>query len=309
MLTVCTAKYRLSKRAVKEMLSDFLGVSLALGSVARVERQVSAALAAPVQGAAEHVKVAPVVHADETSWCENKVKAWLWIAATPLVAVFIIASSRGAKVAKQLLGDAFSGLLVSDRWSAYQWVDQRRRQLCWAHLIRDFQGWVDSGGIPAEIGTELLQEAKRMFNWWHRVRDGTLARTEFQALMLPVQINVVALLTVASECKGTKAAGMAKKMLSLEDALWTFIREVAVEPTNNYGERTIRHAVMLRKLCFGTDSQDGSRFVERMLTTVATLRLQNRNVLEYVAAAVRAHRSGVEAPSFMPPAPRLAQAA
>jgi transposase len=311
MLTICTAKYRLSKRAIKEMLSDFLGVKLALGSVARVERQVSSALAVPAQGAADFIKSAAVVHADETSWTQNKRKAWLWMAATPLVAVFFIAIGRGKEFAQRLLGESFSGILVSDRWSAYNWVNPHRRQLCWAHLNRDFTCWVETGGIPEKIGAELLDHVKQMFSWWHHVRDGTLSRKDFQERMQLPRVSMLALLTVASECSNTRAAGMAKHMLGLQDALWTFVDEENVEPTNNEGERTIRHAVMLRKLCFGTDSSDGSRFIERMLTTTATLRRQNRNVLEYVTAAVTAYRDGNDAPLLTPPgvSTPLAQAA
>lgn len=302
MLAVCTAKYRLSKRAVRELLSDFLGVELCLGSVANVEKQVSAALATPTEEARAYVKAAEVAHADETSWRESKKKAWLWVAATPLVSVFLIATSRSSKVAKELLGEAFAGILVTDRWSAYGWVKTLWRQLCWAHLRRDFQSWVDSGGEGAELGRELLVQTKRMFKWWHKVRDGTLARQVFQKRMRSVQIAVGALLSTAKVCGHKRVAGMAKEMLKLEPALWTFVDTPGVEPTNNYGERTIRHAVLLRKGSFGTDSAEGSRFVERMLTTVATLRLQRRNVLEFITQACEAHLKQVAPLSLLPQA-------
>ena len=299
MLAVCTAKYRLSKRAVRELLSDFLGVELALGSVSNVERQVSAALAPAVEEARAYVRAAEVVHADETSWRENKTKAWLWVAATPLVSVFLIASSRGSKIAKELLGEAFAGTLVTDRWAGYAWVAKALRQLCWAHLRRDFQSWVDGGGVGAELGRSLLAETKRMFKWWHKVRDGTLTREAFQKKMRSLQISVGGLLTDASMCRNRRVRGMAKQMLKLEVALWTFVDTAGVEPTNNFGERTIRHAVLLRKGSFGTDSAEGSRFVERMLTTVATLRQQRRNVLEFITEACKATLKNQKAPSLL----------
>jgi transposase len=300
MLAVLTAKYRLSKRSAREMLSDFLGIDLCLGSVAKVEKQVSAALAAPHEEAREHVKMAAVVHADETSWRENKKKAWLWVAATPLVSVFLVATSRGAKVAKELLGETFAGYLVTDRWSAYRWVETVLRQLCWSHLLRDFQSWVDAGGAAAHFGKDLLTHARRMFKWWHKVRDGTLTREGFEKKMMPLATKVSVLLTEAALCRKRPVAGMAKEMLKLEDAMWTFVHVEGVEPTNNFGERTIRHAVLWRKGSFGTDSADGSRFVERMLTAIATLRQQRRNVLEFITEACTAVLKNAPAPSLLP---------
>lgn len=300
MLAICTAKYRLSKRAVRELLGDFLGVELSLGSVSNVEQQVSAALETPVTEAREHVQRAATVNADETSWRENKTKAWLWVAATSMVTVFIVATRRSAAVAKELLGEAFAGVLTTDRWSAYNWVDVARRQLCWSHLIRDFQSWVDDGGVGEQLGLQLLVEARRMFRWWHRVRDGTMTREKFAKKMRAVQLNVATLLTQASNCRTARVSGMATEMLKLERAFWTFIDTKGVEPTNNFGERQIRHAVLWRKGSFGTDSSAGSRFVERMLTTVATLRQQNRNVLEFVTSACTAALTGAATPSLLP---------
>jgi transposase len=299
MLAILTAKYRLSKRAVRELLSDFLGVELSLGSVANVEQQVSAALAAPVAEAREHVRQADGINADETSWSENKRKAWLWVAATSLVTVFVIAKSRGAVVAKDLLGETFRGVLTTDRWSAYNWITTGWRQICWSHLLRDFQSWVDGGGAGKRLGARILVEARRMFRWWHKVRDGTMTREKFAKKMSEVQLNVVMLLTEASTCRTRRVRGMAAEMLKLEWAFWTFIDKPGVEPTNNFGERQIRHAVLWRKGCFGTDSVVGSRFVERMLTTITTLRQQERNVLEFITAACTSQLNASAAPSLL----------
>ena len=300
MLAICTAKYRLSKRAVRELLCDFLGVELSLGSVANVEQQVSAALEASVHEACEYVRQAAVVNADETGWRENKTKAWLWVAVTALVTVFVIASRRSSKVAKELLGETFAGVLGTDRWSAYSWVDATRRQICWSHLIRDFQGWVDGGGVGKRLGSQLLREARRMFRWWHRVRDGTMTRQRFAQKMRSVRLHVATLLAQASCCRTQRVRGMATQILKLETGLWSFINREGVEPTNNSAERQIRHAVLWRKGCFGTDSTDGSRFVERMLTSIATLRQQDRNVLEFITSACEAELAGSAPPSLLP---------
>jgi transposase len=300
MISICTAKYHLSKRAVRELLADFLGVELSLGSVANVEQQVSAALESCFNEARQHVQQSETVNADETSWREDKRKAWLWVAATKVVTVFVVATSRSARVAKDLLGEAFRGVLTTDRWSAYNWVNVALRQICWAHLKRDFQSWVDGGGAGTKAGLELLRRTRRMFRLWHRVRDGTLSREQFIKKMRPVQLDVATLLTQASTCSTPRVRGMAKEMMKLEWAFWTFVETPGVEPTNNFGERQIRHAVLWRKGSFGTDSAAGSRFVERLLTTIATLRQQQRNVLEFITEACSAHLTGAAKPSLIP---------
>ena len=119
-------------------------------------------------------------------------------------------------------------------------------------------------------------------------------------MALPLQHAIVAQLHKGVDCPSKKVAGMCREILMWETSLWSFVRHAGIEPTNNHGERVLRHAVVWRKSSYGTDSEAGSRFVERMLTTVQTLRLQNRNVLEYVAAACDAANRGVAPPSLLP---------
>ena len=307
--TVCVlvGKYRLSKRLVQDALADLLGVELALGSVSNLEQEVSAALESQVAEAEEFVREQNVVHADETGWAEGRHdgrarRAWLWVAASALVSVFRISRSRGSEVAKSLL-DGFVGFLVTDRWSAYNWYDAGLRQLCWSHLTRDFQGFIDRGREGARIGRLLMNERDKMFRWWHRVRDKSMSRRDFVERMKKVESRVGRLLREAVVRAEAKTAGMAKEMLKLEHAMWTFVQVESLEPTNNFGERTIRHAVMFRKTSFGTQSPDGSRFVERILTAVTSLRAQKRNVLEHLTETLRAHRRSQRAPSLLPRAP------
>jgi transposase len=312
-LSLLVGKYRLSKRLVEQMLADLGGVHLSVGSVSNLEREMSAALKAPVAQAQEHVRHAWVVHADETGWAQGvregrAARAWLWVVASALVVVFRIATSRGSQVIKDLLGKDFLGWLISDRWSAYDWYDAGLRQVCWAHLTRDFQGFIDRGGRGGRIGRKLMAERDRMFKWWHRVRDGTLEREEFQRRMRQVEQKVGELLRQAQTCGEKKTAGTARRILRLEKCLWVFVEVPGVEPTNNYGERTIRQGVIYRKISFGTRSERGSRFVERILTVVTTLKLQNRNPLEFLTAALWAHRRGLPPPSLLP-ASESAQAA
>jgi transposase len=299
-VAVCSGDYRMSKRAIESLVEDFFGVPISLGSIANLEQETSKALEAPVQEIAQAIRQEPVVHADETGWFERGKRAWLWAAVTAHMALFLIRKNRSAKVAKELLGATFGGILVSDRWSAYVWVDVARRQLCWAHLLRQFRGFQDHGLEAKAVGQALELLAETMFHLWHRVRDGTMSRATFQRLMKPLRTHVVRWLQKGARCPARAVAGRCREILELEPALWTFARVEGVEPTNNAAEQRVRHGVMWRKTSFGTDSPNGSRFVERILTVVMTLRSQGRNVLDYVTAACEAALQGQAPPSLLP---------
>jgi transposase len=304
-VALLSGRYRMPKRTVKEVLADFFGVDIALGSVSKMEQTVSKAIAAPVEEARQAIREQDVVHQDETGWFEapaegRKTRAWLWVAVSAAVTVFRIARSRGAKVAKEMLGEDFGGFLVVDRWSAYLWKPRGMRQICWAHLVRDFRSFVERGGASARVGEKLLAEARLMFRAWHRIRDGTLTRATFQRRMKIVERSVGRLLRRAAVCGDAKTEGMAKEILKHGPALFTFVLATGVEPTNNVAERALRGAVIWRKISFGTDSENGSRFVERILTAVATLKQQRRHALVYLTAACQASLHRRPAPSLLP---------
>jgi transposase len=189
---------------------------------------------------------------------------------------------------------------VSDRWSAYNWLLTILRQLCWAHLLRDFQAFVDRGGESQPIGEAILTQADSMFQWWHKIRDGTMSRAAFQEKMQTVQRKVGELLRQGTACNHSKTAGTCRDTLKREEALWTFVHVEGVEPTNNLGERQVRPGVLWRKNSFGTQSEAGSRFAERIMTVIATLKQQHRNVLDYLIEACDAANWGKQAPSLIP---------
>lgn len=300
MVSLLSGRYHLSKRDTAEVMTDFFQVEISLGSISRLEQRTSQAISEPVNEAHEYVKVQAVVHPDETSWREANHKAWLWVAATTLVTVFLIRCSRGGQVAREILGKTFTGIVVSDRWSAYNWLLTLLRQLCWAHLRRDFQAFVERGGESQRIGQTILTQADLMFEGWHKVRDGTMNRTTFQNKMKPVQATVGKLLRQGTECNHSKTAGTCRDILKREAALWTFVHIEGVEPTNNLAERQIRPGVLWRKGSFGTQSKAGSRFAERIMTIVATLKQQQRNALDYLTQACDAANWNRQAPSLLP---------
>jgi transposase len=154
-----------------------------------------------------------------------------------------------------------------------------RRQICWAHLKRDFQKLVDRGGPSQPIGQRGLDVVQVLFEAWHAFRRGQLSRRQMQSKLEPIRQALRQWLEEGTRCPETKTATFCQNLLDLEPALWTFIYRPGVEPTNNLIERLVRSAVLWRKIAFGSQSENGCRFVERILTVVGTLRLQKRPVL------------------------------
>src|SRR4029450_6714487 len=308
-VALCTGAYRLSKRTTQQVMDEVFGVPMSVGTIIPLEQATIAAVAAPVEEARTYVHEQAVAHLDETSWCQGGKRAWLWVAVTSLGTVFRVRMSRGGQVARELLGEQCSGILVTDRYSAYNWYPVRWRQLCWAHLLRDFEAMRGRGGRSEEIGDALLVQAHQMFVWWHRVREGTLKRSSFRSYMTPLRREVERLWEAGSRCGVPKTAGTCRDILKRREALWTFVQLEGVEPTNNTAERSIRPGVLWRKGSFGTQSAEGSRFVESMMTVVATLKQQQRNVLEYLTAACEAALRGEAAPSLLPASVQKSQAA
>ena len=292
--------YRMSKRNIKALMSDAFGIEMALGTVSQLERRLSEAVAGAVEKARAFVRRATAVNIDETSWREHRAKAWLWTAATNLVTVFAIRLSRGTEVARELLGDVATGVVGSDRYTAYSYLSLWHRQICWAHLKRTFEAFVECGGEAAGIGTILIEQVETLFTWWHRVRDGTLERSSFQTYVSTLRHQVHMQLLYGTLLADDQTAATCANLLKVETALWTFVRKEGVEPTNNTAERALRHGVIWRHTSFGTHSPDGSRFVERMLTVRATLHQQKRNVLHFLTQTCKAALHNQPPPSLLP---------
>jgi transposase len=292
--------HHVSKRGLEEIAAALFGVPLSLGTVSHLEGQMSAALAVPHAEVLEAVRAAPVKHVDETGWKQAGRKRWLWLAATATAAAFRVCVGRGCAALKELLGSGVIGFLTSDRWAAYDRWPLWQRQVCWAHLKRDFQKLVDRGGAAAPLGEALLRIERRVFEEWHLFRGGTFGRRALQNHLDAEARDFERLLVAGCGCADSKAAAFCANLLELLPAVWRFVVTDGVEPTNNHAERLLRRGVLWRKNAFGCHSAGGCRFVERILTAVQTLRLQGRPVLPYLSDVLAAHRNGLKAPSLLP---------
>lgn len=300
-IATLSVRNRVSRRDVAALCRELFGLELALGTVDRVCQRVSAALAAPHAELHAAVRAAPVVHSDETGWKQAGSKRWLWGGVTRELAAFLITDSRGQDSARALLGDEFAGICVSDRWSGYNHLPLAQRALCWSHLVRDFRKLEERGGLAGEIGTAALSVTERLFAAWHAHRDQARTRASLQAQIAPLEHELRALIERGHAEGDAKTKRFSANLLKLWPALWTFASHDCVEPTNNAAERGLRPAVIYRKLSFGNQSNDGARFIERMLSIAHTCRLQQRSLFTYLCDALHAHTHGRPAPTLIPP--------
>jgi transposase len=299
-LATLAGAYRLSKRQIQQLAADLLGLTISTGMISKLEKQSAAALAEPYHELARSVLEAEAVNIDETGWREDRRKAWLWVTVTAAATVFTIARNRSAAVARRLLGDKEDQVVSSDRFKSYDWLWADWRQVCWSHLRRDFQAMIDRGGPGERIGRRLLGLSDRLFEAWHQARDGALEECAFQERILRLRPRVRRALEDGTRCGCATTARTCGEILRVEEGLWNFVWFPGVEPTNNAAERALRHAVIWRRISGGTASESGSRFVERMLTAVATCRQQGRNVLAYLTSCFEAERRGQVIPSLLP---------
>ncbi len=284
---------RVSRRDTTELVRELFGAELSAGAVDAIVRRAGEALALPYNELLAHVRGAPAVNIDETGWRLRGKQRTLWAAITRQAAVFRVAPDRHEREARALLGDEFAGVTSSDRWWAYNYLGPERRQVCWSHLVRDFTAHAEGLAAQKEFGEAGLAIAAGVFAAWNAFKaDGD--RTALKRRLAPRARELRGLL----ERQGRKSAKtkrhrlFAKNLLKVWPALWTFAATEGVEPTNNAAERALRGPVIHRKLSLGSQSEDGERTIERLLSASVTCRLQNRSLFAYFAEVLNASIRG-----------------
>ncbi len=284
---------RVSRRDTVELSRELFGVELSTGSVDAIVQRTGEALKEPHARLHDQIRSASAVNVDETGWRLRGGKRTLWGALTPTAAVFRIAPDRHRREATALLGEDFQGIACSDRWWAYDYLDPPRRQLCWSHLIRDFTAHSEGLATQKAFGEAGLAIAASLFEAWEQFRgDGKRARLIER--IAPLRQELRALLEQAAR-KSTKTKyhrRFATNLLKRWPALWTFTHLDGVEPTNNHAERGLRGAVIYRKLSLGSQSEQGERTTERLLSASLTCRLQRRSLFAYLTDVLNAKTRG-----------------
>jgi transposase len=292
------AKYGLSRSELKVFLKDIFDFDLSKGTIFNKQKIVTAALEAPVAELLPIVKESISINADETGHNRDGGREWLWGFISPVAAYFLIHSSRGKKVLRQIIGD-FVNIVISDRYIAYTIFDSSQRQVCWAHLKRDFTKLSEKKDkIIARIGKNLLECESNLFEIWHQFKCGFITRGELQEEAEPIRQRVYYLLEQGSYTDpALKAVGFCKNLLGYFDALWTFLEIEGVEPTNNHAERCLRPFVIWRKKYFCTRSDYGSDFVARIASIITTCKLNGKSSFEFLATLLDDYFSGKQTPA------------
>jgi transposase len=308
--------FPLSFGKTQALLAQLLGVEISRGTIALIRERLSAVLEQPFEKALEIARQQPVAYVDETGAPignadgrnPDRKRGWLWVMVTPVVTVFLQGLRRSTAAAIELLGEAFSGIVVSDRFSAYNHLPLEQRQLCWAHVIRDLTAISDRTGANAEIGGELLHLQRELFEHWHHHKEGAIDWPTLRRWCQPIRLAFEQVLQRVAEIDiqegertpWAKTVRTCRQLLKQKEALWTFLESQGIEPTNNAAERALRPAVIQRKISHGVQSTKGGICRSRLLTVTTTLRQHGREIWPFLEKAWIAHHRGDEMPSLVP---------
>lgn len=293
-----SGSHGMSKRGIEETVETLFGVPIAVGTIANLEQEARQALEPAYQQIRRAVAEAEVKHLDETGWKLAGKKRWLWVAATTKAVLFLIHPRRNLDAMKHLLG-RMSGTLVSDRWAVYDDWEFENRQLCWAHVKRNWDQHIERGGKAKQLGERWQAIQKQVFELWHLFRGGGCTRTELSDRMVPHVEALGELLQTGERSRDARLARLCTRLRERFPLYWLFVSEDGVEPTNNHAERVQRRAVLWRRKSFGNQSPDGCRFTERILTVIQTLRLQKQNTLAFLGDTIARYRQGLQTPELV----------
>lgn len=297
-VALLTGVYHMSRRATQRLLRELFGITISLGAVSRIEARASAALVSAVGEAQHEVETADVKHTDATSWLCTGIVMSLWTIASAMATVYRIVENGRRETVRKLYG-VLRGILVSDRATVFDFWEMALRQVCWAHLLRKFVSFAERDGPAGAIGRELLACTALIFEYWHGFKDGQLTRAELETWMRPLQRRFELVLERAAAADIKHVSGSCADILAHRDALWNFVTRDGVEPTNNHAERELRAFVLWRRRSFGSQSERGERFAERVMTVAHTARKQGIGVLDFIADCCTASMRGTTPPMLI----------
>jgi transposase len=295
-----TARHRVSRRGICELVGDLFGVTICTGAVDAICQRASDALAGPHCQLQDWVLDQDAVHVDETGWRTRGEGRALWTATTDGATFLQIAEHCNREQFNALVGTRYAGIVVSDRWNGFEHLDPDRRQVCWSHIQRDFRRHSEGLAEQKTFGEQGLELTRRVFAAWRAYQHEHHDRGQLAAEIAPIQTELRRLLEDASpKSKHTRwHRRFSNNLLKVWPALWTFVTVEGVEPTNNPAERALRAPVIHRKVSLGTQSKDGERFAERALSAAATCRLQRRSLFTYLSDLITAHARGDPFPAL-----------
>ena len=297
---------KLSRRTLQSILENVFHVPLALGAIQNRLEDTSRILQPACNEIEEELTNQNVINIDETSYPHNKSLPCLWAFVTSTFAFFTIQATRSSHVIRTVLGDAFDGIIISDRFSAYlKYHKDRARgllQLCWAHIIRDVKALSTETAYASTKPFSILmrQRIGAVFRVWYARKYNTISRERLIALAQPLLLEMRTFLENNLHAPSPAVSQFSRQLLKKWEHLFVFISHEGVEPTNNLAERTLRPGVQSRKMSYCTRSINGQILRARLLTVWQSCRMQNRNSLDFFRQTIHAHRHHFTRPSLLP---------
>ena len=301
LLSLLTSKYRLSKRLAKSLFADVYQMPICIGSVSNIEHTISQSLQASHIEVGKALQAEQVIHVDETGFKQHNKSGWAWLVSAMRYSYFLLNQSRGKKVAKEIIGDYHGRIVVTDRYSSYNFLPDRNHQVCWAHLKRDFQKIYErSDKASSRIGKKLLEAYEQLFGFWKTEYREELVLSKKQKKRLRYfKAKMLRWLVAGLHCGNEKTARTCANILDVQDSLWHFFGSSHIPATNNHAERQLRPLVISKKLSFGTQSDRGSRFIERIFTTITSCQQQGVDTLAFIIKTLQHYILGIKAPSLI----------
>jgi transposase len=286
--------FRMSKAQIVLFVRRYFNVNISVGCISESEGRVTEALHTKYEAISETIATSSHAHIDETSYRQSYKQGWAWLGLSQYATLFRILNSRSRTAMRTILPDRFTGHITSDRYGAYHVFDPERRQICWAHLRRDFFKWAQSTDTKAQkLGKILVEATGHLFSYLHTMRKDQLPNRALIALFRTFFHDL--LVEVSALETRMQFARSAKRILALEKSMWNFADIPGRDPTNNAAERALRPLVIQRKLSGGTRSERGTHYIEVMFSIIATCK-QNaqdsyQTTLESIANSLQSNNA------------------
>jgi hypothetical protein len=295
-LIICLSyRMRLSRERVQEFLLDWLGVKLSIGTINNTLHESGSAALPIEKELVQEIVASDLLHVDETSWKERTTLLWLWVFSTQNVTAYWIAS-RSAELIENVLGKDYTGWLMTDGYQVYRRYLKRLR--CWAHLLRKAKGLKESLNEEGRLfGQQTLDLLNGLIVQVYAARNQQLD----EPLSTANQVQLQVYQQLCEKMKGhdhQKLAELATEMLNDWEAIFRVLDYPHLPLTNNEAERALRHWVILRGICYGTRTEDGSRVFAILISVIETCRKRNQSPWVYLAAVISRQRAGLQLPSL-----------
>lgn len=296
LLATLTGVLHVAKREAIQLIKDLYDVDMGVGTVPNIEERVSLAL--------DHIydRIHKFVmghkfctHFDETGWRDQGKRHFVWLATCQQAAVYRIDRNRSTAAFRRLIGqETWTAPAVTDRYAVYSsFLDH---QYCLAHLIREFKGYGEREGPDKVMGIALEKELRLSCKIHGEYRENKIP-IGLRNRRLGTRKRRVLYWLEDGLANGSDALSkLCETLLDNFERLWTFMRISGMEPTNNMAERDLRKLVIWRRKSYGTRSDRGKRFVERITTVAQTIRKQSGNVLRFLQHAVECFYAQISPP-------------